>query len=219
LPRVLLTYDIKKIPLGYKELIDSDGLIKHFIQDVRTMQDITKLYNFEKLKNKYDYIIFEGAQGLELDENNIIAYPHVTASETTSRVPLQRIKNMNCDTEICYITRSYFTRHGAGAFPTECDKNVINPNIIDETNSYNDYQQIIRYGLFNKNEFKNRIIKDMSNANPLDDVKFSVFISHLNYTNGDLAGDCTIKDISSLFSKIYLSDTKFAEDVKEMFPL
>lgn len=219
LPRVLLTYGIKKIPLGYKELIDSDGLIEHFIQDVRTMQAITKLYNFEKLKNKYDYIIFEGAQGLELDENNIIAYPHVTASETTSRVPLQRIKNMNCDTEICYITRSYFTRHGAGAFPTECDKNVINPNIIDETNSYNDYQQIIRYGLFNKNEFKNRIIKDMSNVNLLDDVKFSVFISHLNYTNGDLAGDCTIKDISSLFSKIYLSDTKFAEDVKEVFPL
>lgn len=59
----------------------------------------------------------------------------------------------------------------------------------------------------------------MSNANSLDDVKFSVFISHLNYTNGDLAGDCTIKDISSLFSKIYLSNTKFAEDVKEVFPL
>lgn len=67
---------------------------------------------------------------------------------------MQRIKNMNCDTEICYITRSYFTRHGAGAFPTECDKNVINPNIIDETNSYNDYQQIIRYGLFKKMNLK-----------------------------------------------------------------
>ncbi len=111
-------------------------------------------------------------------------------------------------------TRSYFTRHGTGILPTECDMQNINPSIQDDTNLFNRYQRNIRYGLFNKEEFLSRVLKDQSDSNSVScNIKSSVFISHLNYTAGDIAGDCRISDIAKYFHCVYLSDSKYAEDV------
>ena len=134
---------------------------------------------------------------------------------------MELLKDIPCNIEVCYITRAYFTRHGAGSFPTECDKSKINKDIEDNTNIYNDYQQTIRYGLFDKDEFFNRVESDrqtvISKCNISkwkNDFKFSLFVSHLNYTNNEIAGNCTLKELSRYFNKLYLSNTKYAEDVK-----
>ena len=49
--------------------------------------------------------------------------------------------------------------------------------------------------------------------NMRDDVKFSIFISHLNYTNNEICGNCTINDLAKMVDKVYLSNSKYSNDV------
>ncbi|MDD5022207.1 MAG: adenylosuccinate synthetase [Endomicrobiaceae bacterium] len=211
----LMVYGIDSIPSDYMSLISTDGLLNHYLSDIRYMQASVIQAEFPTLVDSYGCVVFEGAQGLELDEDNSKCMPYITASKTTSLTPVQRVLDIDCDIEVCYVTRSYFTRHGTGILPTECDMQNINPSIQDDTNLFNRYQRNIRYGLFNKEEFLSRVLKDQSDSNSVScNIKPSVFISHLNYTAGDIAGDCRISDIAKYFHCVYLSDSKYAEDVR-----
>ncbi len=214
LPERLAYYGITEIPGEYQNLIDSYGLAKHYLADLRQMQREVIQISFDELISMYDTIVFEGAQGLELDEDNKKARPYVTASKTTSFIPMKRIEPYSCDVEICYITRSYFTRHGTGTFPTECQKEEINPYIEDKTNIHNDFQESIRYGKFDIEEFLGRVEKDITSSKSIiKDVITSLLVTHLNYTN-DIAGNCTINDLRQHFDNIYTSKTKFSDDVQ-----
>lgn len=215
LPKRLKYYGITKIPDEYKKLIDSPGLAEHYLIDLREMQRIVRIATFKRIREWYGTIVFEGAQGLALDENNVAAFPYVTASKTTSLIPIERVSDMDANIEVCYITRSYFTKHGAGFFSTECAKNKINANIEDRTNIRNDYQEEIRYGMFDITEFLSRVQNDMKSSKAIrPDLKTSVFITHLNYTN-DIAGNCSLQDLKQYFDYTYKSYTKFIEDIKE----
>lgn len=218
-PRRLRDYGITEVPPVVNELINSQGLREHFLRDFLFMCQHSEWGDIYSIAKDYDRIVFEGAQGLALDENNRINYPHVTASSTTSEIPLKRVKsvfNNEADVEICYVTRTYFTRHGAGPLKTECDKAEINPDILDFTNAPNEFQGTIRYGKFDKEEFFNRINADKFKAKIANKrTKFSLFISHLNYTNHDFCGNASYHDLSfrKNFDTIYLSDTPYANDV------
>ena len=59
---------------------------------------------------------FEGAQGLCLDMDNKEAWPHVTHSKTGMHNVRQLWKG---EFETYYVSRTYFTRHGAGPLPGE----------------------------------------------------------------------------------------------------
>lgn len=59
-------------------------------------------------------IIFEGAQGVLLDENCVDQYPHVTGSTTLPTHAIERCKDLGVKYQIYGITRTYTTRHGAG---------------------------------------------------------------------------------------------------------
>ena len=86
--------------------------------------------------------IFEGAQGLLLDQDRKEYWPHVTHSNTG-------IKNVRAlcaqagitDLEPYYVSRTYLTRHGAGPLPGE------NPNMrfFDNTNVDHPFQGKIRF--------------------------------------------------------------------------
>lgn len=209
----LESYKVKEVPEEYKLLIDSYGLLKHYVEDLRTMQRNAIVASFEEIAKSYDSIIFEGAQGLELDEGNIEALPHVTASKTGSFVPVIRTRNLQCDIEICYVTRSYFTRHGRGPLPTECSMRSINQNIEDRTNIHNQFQDSIRYGLFEKGVFLDRVFRDRKESVSIQpQLRSSLFVTHLNYT-GDIAGDTTVDELKQFFDFLYLSKTRYAEDV------
>lgn len=214
--RLAKEYNIeyKDIPEDYKKLFESETLKTNLILDFRRMISLLRFKEFDEIASDYNYIIFEGAQGLALDEDNVDEYPNVTASSTTSKVPLERIKNLDCEVEVCYITRTYFTRHGAGKFPTECNKADINIAIEDYTNIDNDYQQSIRYGYFDKEAFLARVNKDKEIARSIkDDIKFSTFITHLNYTGNEAAWDNIIKT----FDSAYLSYDKYGFTVIDIF--
>jgi len=214
LPARLREYGIYEIPAEYKDLVYSESLAERFSEDLMLMQDIVETRPFEVIAN-YDTVVYEGAQGLALSDDNTLCYPYVTASDTTSRLPVNETVYCNANVEVCYVTRSYFTRHGEGFFQTECNKNGINPEIEDKTNVPNEFQGTIRYGRFDYEEFYKRIAHDKSQAKSTNtNVKFSGFITHLNYTNQEIFGNCTVRDVARNFDNIYLSNTKYAEDVK-----
>lgn len=215
------------IPDRYKKMLEADEAVAfNWICDFRIMMDMitfaelrgaTICYNVDQVvdkerKIKYDTVIYEGAQGLALDENNYRAFPHVSASSTTSEVPVERIKTYfkledgNDNVEVCYITRSYFTRHGAGYLVNECPMDEINPWIVDKTNEPNPYQGIIRYGKFDERSFLDRVGRDMKKAkNSLRDTQFSLFVTHLNYVPFDTSR------LPKTFKNIYTSADKYAE--------
>ncbi|MFL1382300.1 adenylosuccinate synthetase, partial [Nocardiopsis protaetiae] len=63
-------------------------------------------------------VVFEGAQGVLLDEWHGF-HPHTTWSTTTTANPLALLAEAGADARRIGVVRSYTTRHGAGPFPTE----------------------------------------------------------------------------------------------------
>ena len=87
-------------------------------------------------------IVFEGAQGLLLDEDHRF-FPHVTHSHTGLRNVLEIAREAQItDLDVTYVTRAYATRHGAGPFPGE----QADLHYEDRTNVTNDWQGALRFG-------------------------------------------------------------------------
>ena len=145
--------------------IKLEALVRHYrkadptIHDVKEMgafleqvsiaiQRVTPRYFVPSARPGGDHLIFEGAQGILLDQKDGF-FPNVTRSFTTSR-------NLHtlCPSEIpnptYYVTRTYLTRHGAGPLPGEDPefKSRLN-NLGTETNKSHAYQGEFRYAPLN----------------------------------------------------------------------
>lgn len=149
--------------------VKNPGLRDHYNEDLDFMMShVHVVNNIQLLLNGYDTIVFENGQGLLLDQNNTEYYPHLTPSNTGIKNPARIIKAIRWTDEInieaCYVTRTYMTRHGAGAFPTECNKEEINPDIKDLTNVPNPHQDTLRYGKLNVEELYERCQADIISA-------------------------------------------------------
>lgn len=97
---------------------------------------------FNNTCEKWDSLIFEGAQGILLDQNHGNR-PYITKSNTTSRNAIRLIDKyfdrFKIETTVNYVTRAYHTRHGAGPFHHHAPKlKLYNNN--SETNGKNKYQ-------------------------------------------------------------------------------
>lgn len=93
------------------------------------------------LSNKWQTYIFEGSQGILLDQN-FGTKPHVTLSNATSRNAheiIARYKEVSFLKSIYYITRAYQTRHGPGPF-REKSPNFVLYNNENESNRTNEFQ-------------------------------------------------------------------------------
>ena len=204
----LKQYGIDEVPEEYREAFYSDKLIENYIFDLGFMDSTCTLAEFGHLAKVFDTIIFEGGQGLALDEGNKEALPHVTASKTGSLVPVQRVDDISGDVEICYVTRTYFTRHGAGPFPTECNKDDICKGMHDATNEPNDWQGTLRYGKFDFKEFYGRISNDFAKAREITPrVRGSLMLTHCN------EGETEIPIAHEIENMVYMSETPYAEDI------
>lgn len=86
--------------------------------------------------------VFEGAQGLLLDQNNKEFFPHVTHSNTGMKNVNLLCAQAGIDSkEIYYVSRTYLTRHGAGPLPDE-DPSM---SFGDDTNKPNPFQGTMRF--------------------------------------------------------------------------
>lgn len=173
---------VNRIPNEWKDIVYNDGIIEHFVDDCKFFSDIVK-YAEENILERYPYIVFEGGQGLLLSQSK--TNEHTTPSFTGAENPVKIISSLSGKNhiEVCYVTRSYLTRHGAGDFPQECQKDEINPDMVDKTNVPNDYQGTLRYGRIDIAELKQRIYDDFAK---FSNAEISIAITHLNETDGKL---------------------------------
>lgn len=88
-------------------------------------------------------IIFEGAQGVLLDENYGFN-PNTTWSTVTDRYAHHMLVGRDYDVKVLGVTRAYMTRHGPGLFPSECKE--LTSTIQDENTFYDYWRGGLRYG-------------------------------------------------------------------------
>lgn len=216
LPGRLKEIGIERLSEKWTEILaDKDIIIENYIYDFDEMAENMQFAD-DGLIDDYDYIIFEGAQGLLLDQNNTKYMPHLTPSNTGIKNPVDIIGKRETDTEVCYVTRTYMTRHGAGRFDTECRREDINPEITDLTNVPNPYQDSIRYGRLDLEDLEKRIAKDINVADLTGgsvcakNIKKSVAVTHCNEYATDME---KLKGLFEGFG-IYVSDGMTCEEVK-----
>jgi len=127
-------------------------------------------------------IIFEGAQGLMLDQDHHW-FPHVTRSSTGMKNPLRLLAELAIEkAEIFYVTRAYLTRHGRGPLPEEIPNHqLIYPGIVDLTNIHNPHQETLRFAPLNVDLTAAEIKQDLKQVN----IKHSVnlMMTCLDQTN------------------------------------
>lgn len=161
----------------WKDILESDNLIYNFIDDVQFLHSHVA-FDYGRVLKQYDNVVFENGQGLLLDQRHVQYYDNTTPSNTGIANPHIIIEKYlpNADVEVCYVTRTYMTKHGAGDFECECDKSEINAHIEDKTNITNPYQGTIRYGRLDVNGLVERIKEDIGSI----DYNVSLAVTHIN---------------------------------------
>lgn len=170
----------KEVIKEWVDVLLSDNLIFKFIDDVEFMcNHIT--WTDATILQSYDTVVFENGQGLLLDQNQTEYGNNTTPSNTGIKNPYEIISKFlpNSNVEICYVTRTYLTRHGAGRFDEECNKNEINASIDDKTNVPNQYQGCLRYGKLDADALLERIEADVTSIDN-GTYNVSLAITHLN---------------------------------------
>lgn len=115
----------------------------------------------DEIQSDYDTLIFEGGQGLLLDQSNKDYFPHLTPSSVGSYNIYKTINDLGADsTNVYYVSRSYMTRHGVGPMDAECKKEDINSEIVDATNIRNEWQDELRFGYLDTDKLYRRVRSD-----------------------------------------------------------
>jgi adenylosuccinate synthase len=117
---------------------DPGNMIDAFLRGCDTFADQIHPLGIQQCEDP----VFEGAQGLLLDQDNKEFFPHLTRSNTG-------MKNVRAlcaqagisDVDAYYVTRTYLTRHGAGPLPGE-DPSM---RFHDDTNVEHPFQGRIRF--------------------------------------------------------------------------
>lgn len=178
---------MEKYPCGPDGLYNLDNWM-------RAVDYVVKNCEFSGIMSilpRYDEVIFEGGQGLLLDQSHINETVHLTPSSVGSYNIANMINFLGEPTDIYYVSRTYMTRHGAGEMEAECKREEINPDIVDKTNMPNPWQGDLRFGYINQDTLAERVKKDFaaySNANA------HMVFTQLNYTNGMIATGTNVRE-------------------------
>ena len=172
--------------------------LPNFIRAIAWLKENCRVVLFNDVVEEYDTIIYEGGQGLLLDQTNTGDFPHLTPSSTGGYNIHKDIEDLGVRADLFYVSRSYMTRHGNGPMDKEVKKEWINPNIVDATNQPNEWQGTLRYGLLDVDKLYDRVIKDAKQYNC--DKTINMVYTHLNYTNNKLA---------SVYGKINIAGQDF----------
>ncbi|MGO9817826.1 MAG: adenylosuccinate synthetase [Acidocella sp.] len=137
-------------------------IAEHFAQDVEDMCRLVAVNDgaIAAAAARADRLIFEGAQGLLLDQDHAF-FPHVTPSKTGLANPSVLAAEWGVkEIRAIYMTRAYATRHGVGPFPRE----VREMACPDETNIPNMWQGTLRFGVLDLDLLAETIHEDEARA-------------------------------------------------------
>lgn len=115
---------------------------------VRVRRQILDPYQVSQLIIRQKGIVFEGAQGVLIDQKHGFQ-PHTTWSDTTTRnaeLILQEAEFRPAHKTVIGVSRTYMTRHGAGPFPTEGHFGGKICLTQDTNNPENPWQGKMRFG-------------------------------------------------------------------------
>jgi adenylosuccinate synthase len=135
------------------------------------------------------HYVFEGAQGLQLDEF-LGQFPHVTRSITGLASSLLAAYELGV-TEITpvYVTRCYKTRHGAGLLKHE-GRSITDKVLADNTNVTGQWQGEFRYAPLDIDELASFIMADLNRARSLAEIlRININPSELAITCLDQMGE------------------------------
>ena len=174
---------VRKQQLGLDDSMDdvifSDAVIENYLADVNFMIGNTELVNDVEVIKASKNPIFEGAQGLLLDQSHEY-FPHVTRSNTGIKNVLNLAGESGIrEVEAYYITRSYFTRHGAGPLPRELKAKPFE-KIVDKTNITNEWQGSLRFALLDTSLVRKTILGDLMTNNTNIKVKSRLVVTCLD---------------------------------------
>ncbi len=211
------------------EIIMNNVILDKFIADCKSFQLLTHQRDVQII-NDYQNVVFEGAQGLLLDQNNMEWFPHLTRSN----IGLQNIivlmeESGNDCLEAVYVTRCYTTRHGAGPLPRELPEKPY-AGIEDKTNINNTWQGGLRFAYLDLNLLEKTISKDVRLAQDTSvRVNKSLAVSCLDqvgdgelkyYSNNELIQDehtCMLYSLNKLIEPyvLYTSWGSTAEHIEQ----
>lgn len=138
-----------------KQIDDPEPKIEAFIKRCQKFAEIVEPLGISQCKDP----VFEGAQGLLLDQNNKEYFPHLTRSNTGMQNVAVLCQQAGIkDIDPYYVTRSYLTRHGAGPLPGEDPK----LSYADDTNADHPYQGKLRFAPLDFHTLYQRMAKDMT---------------------------------------------------------
>lgn len=168
-----------------------------------------------KVLSCYDAYVFEGAQGLLLDQNNIEYAPNLTPSNTGVKNVIELLNDnaLVLDSlQVCYVTRSFMTRHGAGRLDHEDVTGELQALNKNDTNITNEFQGSLRYGEIDLKSLVGRVITDFRQCSSLNgqvDIEIALAINHLDLTkdrlvtNNGWIGIDKCRGLLDVFDKIY----------------
>lgn len=206
----------------------SDNVIDNYIDLLFKMKNLVTIIDEKEILNSWERQVYEGAQGLLLDYGNRAYMPNLTASYTGSKNVVKLLNQIDgeANVEICYVTRTYFTRHGAGRFETETAKanldNAIEDILEEETNVTNRWQGDFRWGYFDAPLFIETIENDRKWEQncKIKDIRRTVAFTHVNKTEGQLLLPGKKQSIEDFVARLpvcygdyYRSEGKTAKEV------
>lgn len=112
-------------------------------------------------KDKNRKVVFEGAQGMLLDQHRKEFMPYLTRSSTGVDNVLELLKTVKTEMnlDIYLTTRAYLTKHGDGPIWNHISGRLPFISIREETNPENQWQGKVRYGYLN-HEWYNQALKE-----------------------------------------------------------
>jgi adenylosuccinate synthase len=165
-------------------LVEDDRILDAFLETTRHFQSRVILADAPDVSGP---LIFEGAQGLLLDQE-LGSFPHVTRSHTGMRNVAALAADYGIDElDVVYPSRIYATRHGAGPFPGELPSRPY-AGIVDQTNLPGDWQGNLRFGLPDFRMIGRVIAEDLRRAclPAAVSVGQSLAITCLDQVDGDI---------------------------------
>lgn len=189
LPRRLLQLGIPQLEEAWQRRVESADILESFITSCQRLCALASIAPSSYLATQ-DAVIFEGAQGLLLDQR-FRFFPHVTRSNTGLQnvVALAREAGF-AGLDVLYATRSYLTRHGAGPLPFELPEKPYE-RIVDLTNKPHPYQGSLRFAPLNLDLLHEAVTADLAHATGQLEVQVTLGVSccdqlgeHALYTRG-----------------------------------
>jgi adenylosuccinate synthase len=205
----LLRLGITEISAAWQERLSSAGIRNYFLSQVDFFLANCRLTD-NKILKKFPAIIFEGAQGLLLDEVKGF-FPHVTRSATGLKNIVSIANTVGITTlEVFYLTRAYLTRHGSGPMPFELNQPPYQ-KIIDQTNVTNLYQGALRFAWLNLDLLQLAIYSDLADAQDSIDIKPHLLVSCMDQLDAEVQ---FIRQNQS----IKIRKTQLLKEIKNAFP-